>query len=240
MYTFLPLEIFHSTPSCLLFSFKYPCFLWVPLQEKQFRKWTIKALKTPVFKVRLTFKKVSFTFQKVSLTFLKVRYLFFRPLLFLKWTVPLFSLHSDITRSSVSGFSVIPLPSNPCHPPGRPVSQKTWHTYNVRVRVRAWWTTPWSPVNHAPSPLTARPTILYHQKWRSAPFSAKITCRVGQRTLSFSNDTPFRCPRAPPSHPFTFLSSPKRPIPQKNSPFFHFFVRRPNNMFFSILLGHIR
>ena len=93
-----------------------------------------------------------------------------------------------------------------------------------RVRVRAWWTTPWSPVNHVHSPLTARPTILYHQKWRSAPFSAKITCRVGWRTLSFSNDTPFRCPRAPPSHPFTFLSSPKRPIPKKKSPFFFTFL----------------
>ena len=109
-----------------------------------------------------------------------------------------------------------------------------------RVRVSAWWTTPWSPVNHAHSPLTARSTTLYHKKWRSAPFSARITCRVGQLTLSLSNDTSFRCPRAPPSRPFTFLSSQKRPIPQKNLPFFHFFVRRSNNMFFSILLGHIR
>ena len=33
---------------------------------------------------------------------------------------------------------------------------------------------------------------------------------------------PFRGPRAPPSHPFTFLSSQKRPIPQKNLPFFSF------------------
>ena len=129
-----------------------------------------------------------------------------------------------MTRSSVSGFSVIPLPSNPSHPAGRPVSQKTWHTYNVRVRVRAWWTTLWSPVKHAPSPLTTRSTILYHKKWRSAPFSARITCRVGQRTLFFSNDTPFPVPSCPSFTPLHLPFFTKKTHPPKIFSLFSLFL----------------
>ena len=83
-------------------------------------------------------------FQKSKAYFLKSKAYFFesKPSFFLALFIP--KMNSAIiparfrrNRSSVSGFSVIPLPSNPSHPAGRPVSQKTWHTYNVRVRVRA-------------------------------------------------------------------------------------------------------
>ena len=137
-YTFLSLEIFHFAPSCLFFSFRYPCPLWVPLQGKQFRKWTIKALKTPVFKVRLTFKKVKLYFSKSKLYFFESKVSFFPAPFIPEMNSAIIPVPFGQTRFSVSGFSVIPLPSNPSHPAGRPVSQKTWHTYNVRVRVRAW------------------------------------------------------------------------------------------------------
>ena len=194
-----------------------------PPAGKTVPKMNNQSLKNACFQSPAYFQKSKLYFSKSKPYFFESKVSFFPAPFIPKMNSAIIFAPFGQNRSSVSGFSVIPLPSSPCHPAGRPVSQKTWHTYNVRVRVRAWWTTPWSPVNHAPSPLTARPTILYHPWWRSAPFSARITCRVGWRTLSFSNDTPFRCPRAPPSHPFTFLSSPKRPIPQKNSPFFSLF-----------------
>ena len=145
-------------------------------------------------------------------------------------------------RSSVFwGLSAMPLPSSPCHPAGRPVSLKNGHTYNVLVRVRAWRTTPWSPVNHAPSPVTSRSTALYYPRWRGAPFPAKITCRVGKRPLPFFQWHPLSGDPAPLLHaPLPSFLHKKAPFPQKFSSFFHFFVRRSNNMFFSILLGHIR
>ena len=92
-----------------------------------------------------------------------------------------------------------------------------------RVRVRTWWTTPWSPVNHVPSPVTSRPTMPYHPRWRSAPFPAKITCRVGKRPLSFSNDTPFPGTPRPSFTPLHLPFFTKKPHSPKKISLFSLF-----------------
>ena len=162
-----------------------------PPAGKTVPKMNNQSLKNACFQSPAYFQKSKLYFSKSKPYFFESKASFFLAPFIPEMNSAIIPVPFGQNRFSVSMFSVIPLPSNPSHPAGRPVSQKTWHTYNVRVRVRAWWTTPWSPVNHAPSPLTTRSTILYHPRWRSAPFPARITCRVGQRTLSFSNDTPF-------------------------------------------------
>ena len=129
-YVFLPLEIFHSTPSCLFFSFRCPCPLWIPLQGKQFRKWTIKALKTPVFQSPVYFQKSKAYFLKSKAYFFESKPSFFPALFIPKMNSAIIPARFRRNRSSVFwGLSAMPLPSSPCHPAGRPVSQKKHGTH---------------------------------------------------------------------------------------------------------------
>ena len=139
-------------PVCF-FSFRYPCPLWIPLQGKQFRKWTIKALKTPVFQSPAYFQKSKLYFSKSKPYFFESKVSFFSAPFIPKMNsaiIPVPFGHNPVLRFRVFRH---PPPFKP-QPSGRKTcfSKKTWHTYNVRVRVRAWWTTPWSP--REPCPFT--------------------------------------------------------------------------------------
>ena len=184
-------------------------------------KMNNQSLKNACFQSPVYFQKSKAYFLKSKAYFFESKPSFFPALFIPKMNSAIIPARFRRNRSSVFwGLSAMPLPSNPSHPAGRPVSLKNGHTYNVRVRVRAWWTTLWSPVNHAPSPVTSRPTMPYHPRWRSAPFPAKITCRVGKRPLPFFQWHPLFGDPAP----LLYAPSPsslhkKAPFPKKNSLF---------------------
>ena len=112
------------TSSCLLFSFRYPCPLWIPLQGKTVPKMNNQSLKNACFQSPAYFQKSKLYFSKSKPYFFESKVSFFPAPFIPKMNSAIIFAPFGQNRSSVSGFSVIPLPSNPCHPPGRPVSQK--------------------------------------------------------------------------------------------------------------------
>ena len=126
---------FHSILSA--FFFQVPVPFMNPPAGKTVPKMNNQSLKNACFQSPAYFQKSKLYFSKSKPYFFESKVSFFWASFIPKMNSAIIPVPFGQTRSSVSGFSVIPLPSNPCHPAGRPVSQKTWHTYNVRVRVRA-------------------------------------------------------------------------------------------------------
>ena len=113
---------FHSFLSA--FFFQIPVSFMNPPAGKTVPKMNNQSLKNACFQSPAYFQKSKLYFSKSKPYFFESKVSFFPAPFIPKMNSAIIFAPFGQTRSSVSGFSVIPLPSNPCHPPGRPVSQK--------------------------------------------------------------------------------------------------------------------
>ena len=113
---------FHSFLSA--FFFQIPVPFMNPPAGKTVPKMNNQSLKNACFQSPAYFQKSKLYFSKSKPYFFESKVSFFPAPFIPKMNSAIIFAPFGQNRSSVSGFSVIPLPSNPCHPPGRPVSQK--------------------------------------------------------------------------------------------------------------------
>ena len=109
-------------PVC--FFFQMPVPFMSPPAGKTVPKMNNQSLKNACFQSPAYFQKSKLYFSKSKPYFFESKVSFFSALFIPKMNSAIIPARFRRNRSSVSGFSVIPLPSNPSHPAGRPVSLK--------------------------------------------------------------------------------------------------------------------
>ena len=96
-----------------------------------------QSLKNACFQSPAYFQKSKLYFSKSKPYFFESKVSFFSAPFIPKMNSAIIPVPFGQNRSSVSGFSVIPSLQVPAIRPEGLFLKKTWHTYNVRVRVRA-------------------------------------------------------------------------------------------------------
>ena len=126
---------FHSFLSA--FFFQIPVPFMNPPAGKTVPKMNNQSLKNACFQSPAYFQKSKLYFSKSKPYFFESKVSFFPAPFIPKMNSAIIPVPFGQTRSSVSGFSVIPSLQVLAIRPEDLFLKKTWHTYNVRVRVRA-------------------------------------------------------------------------------------------------------